>query len=197
LKIENSKAKLLLHSCCAPCLTSSYAQTTADFFVVPFWFNPNIEDEMEYKKRLDNFKNYTKIIGASNIIINNYQTNNPKWHKEIFGLENEPEGGKRCQKCIQFRLEKTADYAKKNQFDVFGTTMTVSPRKNAKMINKIGQELSQKYKIDFLSADFKKNNGFLISTQLSKKFNLYRQNYCGCKYSNKELRIMIRNSIPV
>jgi len=183
LKIENLKLKLLLHSCCAPCLTSSYAQTITDFLVVPFWFNPNIEDKIEYKKRLNSFKSYTETIQANNIIINDYKINNSKWHEEISGLENEPEGGKRCQMCIRFRLEKTANYAKKNNFEFFGTTLTVSPRKNAEMINKIGQELSQKYKIDFLTADFKKNNGFLHSTELSKKCNLYRQNYCGCSYS--------------
>lgn len=183
---KNSKAKLLLHSCCAPCLTSSYAQTAEDFLVVPFWFNPNIEYKKEYIKRLDNFKKLSEIIQASNIIIDDYNIDNANWHKKITGRKNEPEGGKRCEKCIKFRLEKTAKEAKKNQFDLFGTTMTVSPRKNAVMINKIGEELSKKYKIDFLEADFKKKDGYLLSVKLSKKYSLYRQNYCGCRYSKSK-----------
>lgn len=179
--------KLLLHTCCAPCLTSSFEQIKSDFSVMPFWFNPNIEDKKEYIKRLNNFKKLTKIIRASNKIIDNYDVDNLNWKKEITGLENEPEGGVRCEECIKFRLEKTAKEAKKNQFDIFSTTMTVSPRKNAVMINKIGDELAQKYKIDFKTFDFKKKDGYLLSVKLSKKYNLYRQNYCGCKYSYRVL----------
>ena len=241
--------KLLLHACCAPCLTSSYKQTMHDFLVVPFWFNPNIEDKQEYNKRLDSFKRLTNKLGCNyirhseslcdeesdvsviphlpalseaeemrdpNLLVdprvislgeaeprrkpeddgkggndtttekNQYQIDNLNWQKEIQGLENEKEGGKRCEKCIKFRLEETARKAKKNQFDIFGTTMTVSPRKNASTINKIGNNLAQKYKIDFLSANFKKKDGYFESVKLSKKYKLYRQNYCGCRYSSTE-----------
>lgn len=181
--------KLLLHTCCAPCLTSSYEQTMHDFLVVPFWFNPNIEDKKEYNKRLDYFKKMNKIVAANNKILDNYDLDNTIWHKIINGLENEPEGGKRCEKCIKFRLEKTIKEAKQNQYDIFGTTMTASSQKNSKMINQIGKKLSKKYKTKYLNIDFKKKDGYLLSVKLSKKYKLYRQNYCGCKYSTtKELK---------
>lgn len=175
--------KLLLHSCCAPCLTSSFEQTKSNFLVIPFWFNPNIEDRKEYNKRLNNFKKLTNLFRVDSIIVDDYESNNQEWQKIISGLENESEGGKRCERCIKFRLERTAIEAKKRDSDIFSTTMTVSPRKNALMINKIGNELAKKYKIDFLSTDFKKKDGYLLSVKLSKKYDLDRQHYCGCQYS--------------
>lgn len=180
------KKKLLLHSCCAPCLTSSFEQTKGDFLVVPFWFNPNIEPNYEYQKRLNNFDKLTNILKIDSLIIDQYKSDNRKWQKMISGLENEPEGGIRCEKCIKSRLEKTATEAKKRDFKIFGTTMTVSPRKNAFMINKIGNKLAKKHKIDFLEVDFKKKDGYLLSVKLSKKYDLYRQNYCGCRYSKSK-----------
>jgi len=205
--------KLLLHSCCGPCLSSVYITTTENFAVTPFWFNPNIENKKEYIKRFDSFKSlitqFAKYICHSESPgdeesnqrsfaytqddrkgsddktngVNRYYIENENWQKEIKGLENEPEGGKRCQKCIKFRLEKTAKEAKNNNFNIFATTLSISPHKDAAMINKIGRKLAKKYQIEFYRADFKKNDGYKKSVELSKKISLYRQNYCGCRYS--------------
>lgn len=175
--------KILLHSCCAPCLTSTSEILSNDYEVVPFWFNPNIEPNTEWQERLDNFTLFCGIKNMNPEIVSDYKTENNAWHGSIEGLENEAEEGARCEKCIRLRLEKTAQFAKEKGFKIFATTLTVSPHKNAEMINEIGQELAEKYNIKYLTADFKKNNGYLRSIELSKELDLYRQNYCGCLYS--------------
>jgi len=177
--------KILLHSCCAPCLTSTSEILSKDYEVAPFWYNPNIENKEEYQKRLDCFKNYCETKQFTPIIIEEYQNHNASWHEFIQGHESEAEGGSRCEKCIYFRLEKTARYAKEHGFSIFCTTLTVSPHKNAEMINRIGQELAKEYGIKYLAADFKKSGGYARSIELSREFNLYRQKYCGCLYSTK------------
>lgn len=180
--------KILLHSCCAPCLTSTSEVLSSDYEVVPFWFNPNIEPEAEHKKRLKYFKGFCDIKNFEPVIIDEFQVDNIFWRKNIKGLEEEKEGGLRCKKCIYLRLEKTAQYAEEHGFNIFGTTLTVSPHKNAEMINQIGQKLSEKYGIEYLAADFKKNNGYARSLELSKELDIYRQSYCGCEFSNSKLK---------
>lgn len=174
--------KILLHSCCAPCLTFTSEILSKDYEVVPFWFNPNIEAKNEHDKRLKYFKQFCNVKSFSPVTVDKYQADNDAWHKYIAGLEIEPEGGARCEKCIRFRLEKTANFAKENDFSIFGTTLTVSPHKNAEMINSIGQELGEKYGIEYLVADFKKNGGYARSVEISNELGLYRQKYCGCEY---------------
>lgn len=170
---------VLLHGCCAPCLTSAIYQLYNDN-VIPCWYNPNIEPESEHEKRYNAFAKLSKLLSIDKSKLEyDYQTENKLWHNAIAGYENEIEGGKRCEKCIEFRLKKVAEYLKKDQN--LATSLTVSPHKNAEMINKIGKNISAKY----LESNFKKNDGYKISQELSKKYDLYRQNYCGCLYSRK------------
>lgn len=175
--------KLLLHSCCGPCLSSVYKITDKDFSVTPFWFNPNIEPESEYNLRLEAFNKICKAYKVQPVI---EISGNRDWQNEIRGLEKLPEGGKRCEKCIKFRLKETAKKARKLGYKVFATTLSVSPHKDVEMINKIGKKLADRFEIEFLEADFKENGGYQKSIDLSKKYSLYRQNYCGCKCSMRK-----------
>ena len=174
------KPKLLLHSCCGPC-SSSVLQKICEYFdVCVLFYNPNIYPLEEYNKRK---QEQIKLLKSLNINLMDVEYDENNFLNNIVGLENEKEGGARCNKCFLIRLEKTAMLAKNNGFDYFCTTLTVSPHKNATIINTIGKALEEKYCIKFLPSDFKKENGYLNSIILSKEYNLYRQNYCGCKFS--------------
>ena len=188
LKKSDFKPRLLLHSCCAPC--SSYViEYLANYFeITVYYYNPNISPVDEYLKRKKEQIRFIKEFNAEydysvNMIDCDYE--NDLYEQNIKGLENEPERGSRCNICFQLRLEKTATIAKQRNYDYFGTTLTVSPYKNSSLINEIGLDLEKKYDINFLISDFKKKEGYKKSIELSKKFNLYRQNFCGCKYSKK------------
>lgn len=178
------KPKLLLHSCCAPC--SSYVITYLyDYFdITILYYNPNIHPYEEYKKRKDEQIRLISNFNGVKIIDCDYD--NDIYNEVIKGLENEPERGSRCTKCFYLRLNKTGEIAKKNDFEYFGTTLTVSPYKNAKLLNEIGEDISKKYDIKWLYSDFKKNDGYKKSIELSKKYDLYRQDYCGCIYSKRD-----------
>lgn len=184
---SNTVPTLLIHSCCAPC--SSYViEYLSDYFnITIYYYNPNISPYEEFEKRANE---QIKLIEnmqtkyAVKYIIEKY--NNQDFEDEIKGLEQELEGGSRCFRCYLLRMEKACVYAKKNNFDFFTTTLTVSPYKNSQKLNEIGKLLEQKYNINYLYSDFKKNNGYQRSIELSKKYNLYRQNYCGCIYSKIE-----------
>lgn len=174
--------KLLLHSCCAPC-TSGVLWQVEDYDVTLYFYNPNIDTFEEYQKRLDALVKYIEIYNrenSKNIKIIAEEYNHDEFGEKIKGMENDKEGGERCNICFSIRLDKTASLAKEKGFDLFATTLTVSPHKNFEVINKIGQRLSEKYGIEYMSSNFKKNNGFLKSIQNSKKYGIYRQNYCGC-----------------
>lgn len=190
IKSLNYKPKLLLHSCCAPCSSSVLERLVEFFDITIFFYNPNIDKEEEFKKRQD------EEIRLINELNNKYSKNKIKivttnhnsddYNKIVLGLENENEGGKRCEKCFFLRLSETANFAKQNNFDYFTTTLTVSPHKNAELLNEIGLKISEKFGIKFLVSDFKKEDGYKRSIELSKKYNLYRQDYCGCKFSKRE-----------
>lgn len=162
-------------------MTSVHERLKDDFEVTAFWYNPNIEPREEYDKRLDNFSRYCIEQKVKTIVSNDrdYEV----WRGAIKGLENEPEGGERCSKCIYVRLRQTAITAKAQGFDVFATTLSVSPHKNADLINRIGSEISKEFGAEYLISDFKKNEGYKRSIELSREYELYRQNYCGCSYS--------------
>ena len=177
------KKKLLLHSCCGPCSTSVIERLKNEYDLTIFYYNPNIYPQEEYERRLSTQKEYLQKSNQNIVVVDGKYDDNSFFEKEFEGLENCLEGGRRCEKCIFLRIKKTAEFAKKNGFDVFTTTLSVSPHKNAKLINELGQKFSIELNIPFLHSDFKKQDGFLISTKLSKEYNLYRQNYCGCKYS--------------
>jgi len=183
--IEQNKGKtLLLHSCCAPC--SSYVlEYLSDYFKITIlYYNPNISPYSEYLKRKEEqirLINTIKTKYKVDILDIDYE--NDIWEEQIKGLENEPERGIRCDKCYRLRLSKTALKAKELGYDFFGTTLTVSPYKNSNTLNEIGKELMNEYKVNYLFSDFKKKDGYKRSIELSKKYNLYRQDYCGCVYS--------------
>ena len=175
---------LLLHSCCAPC--SSYVlEYLSDYFnITVLYYNPNISPKEEYIHRLNEekrlisemtFKNPVSILDCT------YDTR--EYFDFVKGLEREPEGGKRCEKCFALRLSYTAKTAKEKGFDFFATTLTISPLKNARLINEIGEKLGEQYGVKYLCSDFKKKEGYKRSIILSKEYNLYRQNYCGCVFS--------------
>ena len=189
---SNNIPSILLHSCCAPCSSHVIDTLTKYFNITILYYNPNIEPYEEYLKRKEEeirfIKEY-KNINKLDIIDCDYD--NDSYHKLVKGLENAPERGERCFKCYNLRLEYTAKKAKELDYDYFGTTLTVSPYKNSNKLNEIGEELSEKYNIKYLYSDFKKNNGYKHSIELSKIYNLYRQDYCGCIYSKKQ-RDMIK-----
>src|SRR5574344_181742 len=180
--------KILLHSCCAPCSSYCIESLTKYADITILYYNPNIEPYGEYLKRKNEeirFISEYNAIHKLNIIDCDYD--NDKYHDIVKGLENLKEGGGRCLLCYRMRLEYTARLAKKLGYDFFATTLTVSPYKNSQKLNEIGEELAKQYDIKFLYSDFKKQNGYLRSIELAKQYNLYRQNYCGCIYSQKEL----------
>ncbi len=183
--MENKK-KMLLHSCCGPCSTAVIDRLKNEYDLTIFYYNPNIYPLEEYLHRFNEQKRYVKDANLHVVIIDGKYEDNDLFYRAYKGFENNKEGEERCNICFSLRLDKTAKYAKENGYDIFATTLTVSPHKNAQIINQIGVDLSKKYNIEFLVADFKKKDGYLNSIKISKEYNLYRQNYCGCKYSIHE-----------
>lgn len=184
---ENIVPKLLLHSCCAPC--SSYViEYLSEFFdITVFYYNPNIHPEIEYRKRVVEQKEFIKKFPSKrkvDFIEGDY--NVQSFFQMSKGYENQKEGGLRCFNCYALRLQNTAKLAQKLNFDYFTTTLTISPHKNAQKINEIGEELEKEFNINFLYSDFKKKNGFKRSIELSNEYNLYRQDYCGCVFSQND-----------
>lgn len=183
----NKKPTLLLHCCCAPC--SSYVLETINnyFDITVLYYNPNISPVEEFNKRYNELKKLVKETNLEDKInFLEVEYNNEEFEEIAKGLENEPEGGARCTKCYYLRLEMTARIAKKHNFDYFTTTLSISPYKDAEKLNKIGEVLEKKYNIKHLYADFKKKNGYKRSIELSKIYGLYRQDYCGCRFSKEE-----------
>lgn len=187
--------KVFLHSCCAPCSSYCMEYLRPYFDVTVFYYNPNIMHEEEYRKRV---KEQQRLINAYNhietmddgrllrqiaFVEGNYDVDN--YLATIKGLEGAPEGGSRCGRCFELRLRETARVAKEMEMDYFTTTLTISPLKNAQLINEIGNRIGEEMGIAFLPSDFKKNNGYLRSIELSKEYDLYRQDYCGCDFSKQ------------
>ena len=186
LQERNVKPKLLLHVCCAPC--SSYVLEYLNEYsdITVFYYNPNISSIDEYTKRYNEEQRFVKEYPFKNTInVINGKYDNDRFEEEIKGLENEKEGGSRCFKCYRLRLEESAKYAKDNGFDYFTITLTISPYKNSNKLNEIGKELESIYGVRYLLSDFKKKNGYKRSIELSHEYNLYRQDFCGCIYSQK------------
>ncbi len=187
---RKNQPSLLLHSCCAPC-SSSVIKRLAPFFKLKvFYYNPNIDTPEEYNKRAEYQQKLIKIYNEEKIAktpIEIFRLNHcEKDYTEVSeGLGAYSEGGLRCMRCYYLRLRKTFNLAVEMNYDFFCTTLTVSPHKNPKRINQIGFYLGNA-KTRWLPNDFKKRNGYIESISLSKEFNLYRQNYCGCKYSHQK-----------
>lgn len=186
---------LFLHSCCAPCSSYVLEYLSVYFRITVFYFNPNISPDEEYRKRVEEQK---RLIGAYNeeggryliaLAEGDYE---PACFLEMAeGLEECPEGGARCIQCFTLRLRETAMLGKAGGYDYFATTLTISPMKNAEIINKIGEELAGEYHIRWLPSDFKKKDGYLRSLELSKQYDLYRQDYCGCVFSKQDKMLLM------
>ena len=185
-----TKPRLILHSCCGPCSTSVIERLAPDYNISVFFYNPCITDSEEYELRKKNQIKYINEFNEDNpfntkikFIEGSYD---PREYFDIASeYASEPEGGKRCTVCFRQRLTGTAKYGKKHDFDMFATTLTVSPHKNYKLISELGNEIAEAEGIEFLDMDFKKKAGFQRSIELSKEHELYRQNYCGCEYSKR------------
>lgn len=175
--------RLLLHSCCAPCSSYCLEQLAPVFRVTVFYFNPNLDCAEEYEKRKAEEVRFLRETGLADLLDCDYS---PELFEEaVRGYEGEPEGGARCPRCFELRLRRTAEEAKARGYDFFGTTLTVSPLKDAEKINEIGFALERELGVSYLPSDFKKRGGYLRSIELSREHHLYRQNYCGCIYTKR------------
>ncbi len=182
---RNKKPKLLLHACCAPCATSVIERLKPNYELEVFFYNPNIHPKKEYILRLDEIKRLCKYHGIG-LTVGRYEVE--RWFEITKVYRGEPEGGRRCTLCYGLRLNETAKLAKEKGFDFFTTTLSVSPLKDYDRIKSIGEKLALKYGLKFEDSDFKKRDGFKRSVELSKRFGFYRQEYCGCVYSNLEAK---------
>lgn len=189
--IKEPLPQLLLHSCCAPCSSYVLEYLRKYFGITVFYYNPNISMEEEYKKRVAEQKRlievYNKLPDSGypiDVLEGDYEPE--AFYAIAKGLKQCPEGGERCFACYELRLRKTAELARRQKYDYFTTTLTISPLKNAAKLNEIGERLSKEYQIAWLPSDFKKKNGYKRSIELSAEYGLYRQNYCGCVYSQNK-----------
>lgn len=188
--LDPEKKRVLLHACCGPCATACVERLTLEmgYSVTVFYYNPNITDEKEYYLRRDNLQKFIRLFNeehARETFVSYIEGN---YEPEVFirkagPLRDEPEGGRRCDVCFEMRLAETAKIAKRMDMDFFTTSMTVSPHKNYAKISKLGKLLGESAGIEYLDIDFKKKNGFGRSVELSKKYGLYRQRFCGCDYA--------------
>ncbi len=180
---QNLKPTLLLHACCAPCSSYVLEYLNKYFNITVYFYNPNISSCDEYYKRAEELKRLCREMKLDDVKVVIEDYNNTPFKDLAKGLENEPERGRRCVKCYSLRLQTSAIYASKNNFDYFTTTLTISPLKNAQLLNEIGAQMSEIYGVKYLFSDFKKREGYKRSIELSKIYGLYRQDFCGCEYS--------------
>ncbi len=207
VKNQEAGKRLFLHSCCAPCSSYVLEYLRMYFRITVFYYNPNISFEAEYQKRVAEQKRLIDAFNASaynaqetgypiDIVEGDYEPQ--RFYDMAKGLEDCPEGGERCFLCYELRLRRTAELAKEGGYDYFCTTLSISPLKNAKKLNEIGERLENEYQVRWLASDFKKKNGYQRSIELSAEYQLYRQDYCGCVYSKKEReRIKPKNDTGV
>ena len=178
---------LLLHSCCAPCSSYVLEYLSRYFKITVFYYNPNIYPEEEFYKRRSEQERFISQLPTKNLIsFIGTEHMSEEFYKAVKGLEHIREGGERCFACYRLRLEESAIAARDMGADYFTTTLSISPMKNAQKLNEIGGELGEKYGVKYLFSDFKKRNGYKRSTELSREYGIYRQNYCGCVFSLRE-----------
>lgn len=186
-KLDGRVPRLLLHSCCAPCSSYTLKYLSQFFDITVYYYNPNISPQEEFDKRFNEQKRLIDAMPTQHkvdLVLGEYCYDN--FLEIARGLEDAREGGERCFKCYRLRLEKTAQLAKKQGYDYFCTTLSISPLKNSQKLNEIGYEVAKKYGVEWLPSDFKKREGYKQSIELSKEYNLYRQNFCGCVYSKNQ-----------
>lgn len=182
--LTGKRERLLLHACCAPCSSYVMEYLSKYFDITVFFSNPNITDREEYLRRLDElYKLFESAPFCSSAEVIEDKVSSDEFFKAAEGFESEPEGGGRCGKCFLLRLSRTADYAKENGFNMFATTLTVSPHKNAELVNRIGFDEAERAGVKYLPSDFKKRGGYQRSIELSREYCTYRQQYCGCVFS--------------
>lgn len=185
---DNKKINILIHACCAPCSSEVLNELKEKADITIYYYNPNTYPYEEYIKRYNEFE---KLPYGFNIINENY--NEDEYLEFVNEYKDLKEGSLRCYKCYELRIMQTAKKAKELGFDFFTTTLSISPYKNSKWINELGKKYSEEYDVKFLYSDFKKNDGYKKSIVLSKEYDLYRQEYCGCRYSIKELEDRLKN----
>lgn len=186
IKASGRVPKLALHVCCAPCSSYCLTYLTDYFDIISFYYNPNIYPKEEFEKRLHEEERFVEEMPkVHHVDVVEGAWDNSRFNDLIKGMEDIPEGGKRCFVCYEMRLEKTAAYAAENGFDYFTTTLSLSPYKDSQKLNDIGRKVSMKYGIPYLYSDFKKKGGYQKSIELSREYGLYRQNFCGCVYSHR------------
>ncbi|ADL05056.1 epoxyqueuosine reductase QueH [Lacrimispora saccharolytica] len=179
--------RLLLHSCCAPCSSYVLEYLSHYFEITVYFYNPNIYPPEEYKRRVNEQERLIAAMKFDHPVAMEAGPYEPdEFYRMVRGLEQEPEGGKRCFKCYELRLQEAAKVAQAGRFDYFTTTLSISPLKNAGKLNEIGEKLAKEYRVSYLPSDFKKKNGYKRSVELSGEYGLYRQDYCGCVYSQRE-----------
>ena len=176
-------ARLLLHSCCAPCSSACIERLKERFSVTVLYYNPNIDDPAEYEKRKAEQIRLLQETGWADFVDCDHEAE--KFAEMAKGLEQEPERGARCYRCYALRLDKTAKTAAEQGFPWFATTLTLSPHKNAEWLNELGEKAQERYGVQYLYSDFKKQGGYYRSIELSNEHGLYRQDFCGCKYSKR------------
>lgn len=187
IKKTGKTPHLLLHCCCAPCSSYVLEYLSPYFKITVFYYNPNISPQEEYELRLSEIKRFVQEFKTPNPIEFMEGQYDPKrFYSTVKGLEQAPEGGARCEKCFELRLSEAASKAKEIGADYFVSTLTISPLKNASVINRITEECSAIYQVQSLPSDFKKKNGYKRSIELSREYNLYRQDFCGCVFSKKK-----------
>ncbi|WP_310603803.1 epoxyqueuosine reductase QueH [Anaerosporobacter sp.] len=189
LQKENKVPTLFLHSCCAPCSSYCLEYLSEYFEITLLYYNPNIYPEEEYVHRVEEQRRLiealnTKVKYQITFVEGRFEPN--RFFAIAKGLEKLPEGGERCYRCYELRLREAAILAKEGNYDYFTTTLSISPLKDAQKLNEIGRQLQEEYGVNYLYSDFKKKNGYKRSTELSKEYNLYRQDYCGCVYSKAQ-----------
>jgi len=190
-RVGECAPSLLLHSCCAPCSSYTLEYLCKYFRVTVLYFNPNIMRATEYEKRVKEQERLISALNEKDETINKISFMAGRYEPREFvsavkGMEEEPEGGKRCWVCYGLRLEEAVKIAKEGGYDYFCTTLSISPLKHADWLNEIGEEMAEKYGVKWLPSDFKKKGGYKRSIELSKEYDLYRQNFCGCEYSRRE-----------
>lgn len=187
IKVQNKVPKLLIHSCCAPCSSYVLEYLSQYFEITVYFYNPNIYPPLEYIRRVEE---QDRLIQEMNFVhpvtLQTGAYEPQEFYRIVEGLEKEPEGGVRCFHCYELRLQEAAKIAQAGRYDYFTTTLSISPLKNADKLNEIGEKLGREYRVNYLPSDFKKKNGYKRSVELSKEHDLYRQDYCGCVFSQRE-----------
>lgn len=182
IKALDGKKSLLLHSCCAPCSSAVLERLSEQFDITVLYYNPNLDSHEEFERRVDEQRRLIRQLNCGiKLLTVDYEPQ--EYYSVVKGHEKDAEGGERCSICFELRLDKTAKIAAEKNFDFFTTTLSISPHKNSQVLNEIGGRVSEKYDVDYLYSDFKKEDGYKRSIELSKEYDLYRQDYCGCIYS--------------